>query len=71
MASLEPEIEYHVHKIEKRRLQRDGNRQPTGKPRGRPTLTAEAAAEAKGKRREYRRRWMAAKRVTNALIRST
>jgi hypothetical protein len=62
LACLQPEIEYHVHKIEKRRLQRNGNRQPTGNPRGRPKLTAEAAAEAKEKRREYRRRWMSAKR---------
>jgi hypothetical protein len=62
LASLKPEIEYHVHKIEQRRLQRRGSREPTGNPRGRPKLTAEAAAEAKEKRREYRRLWMQAKR---------
>jgi len=64
LASLQPEIEYHVHKIEERRLQRDGNRQRSGSPRGRPKLTPEAAAEAKQKRREYRRLWMQAKRST-------
>jgi hypothetical protein len=62
LASLQPEIEYRVHKIEQRRLRRRGSRDPTGNPRGRPKLTAEAAAAAKEKRREYRRLWMQAKR---------
>ena len=61
-AFLAREIDTLREKEKKRRLQRNGNREPTGNPRGRPKLTAEAAAEAKEKRREYRRLWMAAKR---------
>jgi hypothetical protein len=62
-AFLAREIDTLREREKKRRLQRNGNRQPpTGKPRGRPKLTAEAAAEAEQKRREYRRRWMRAKR---------
>ncbi len=62
---LAREINTLREKEKKRRLQRNGNREPTGNPRGRPKLTPEAAAEAKEKRREYRRRWMQAKRGNN------
>ena len=61
-AFLAREIDTLREKEKKRRLQRNGNREPTGNPRGRPKLTAEAAAEAKEKRREYRRLWMGAAR---------
>jgi hypothetical protein len=61
-AFLARQIDTLREKEKKRRVQRDGNREPTGNQRGRPRLTPEAAAEAKEKRREYRRLWMADKR---------
>jgi hypothetical protein len=60
---LAPEIDRLREKEQARKVQRRGNRQPTGKPRGRPALTAEKAAESKERRRAYMRELMRWKRA--------
>jgi hypothetical protein len=50
-------------KKRKRRIQRNGFREPTGKPRGRPRLTEAEAIDSKAKRLEYRRAWFRSKRA--------
>ena len=63
MIALAPEIAAYKAKDEKRRLQRDGNREPTGNPRGRPRLTEAEATESKARRRADQAAWLAAKRA--------
>jgi hypothetical protein len=50
-----PEIAARAEKAAKRRIQRNGNREPTSKSLGRPKLTEAQAEESKAKRRAYMR----------------
>ncbi len=62
LACFRPEIERLEAKEGKRKIQRRGNRLPTGNPKGRPALSPEKAAESKERRRAYMRELMRRKR---------
>jgi hypothetical protein len=61
--ALAPEIAARAEKDKKRRIQRRGNREPSGNPRGRPRLSDEEVESSKAKRRAYMRDLMRRKRA--------
>jgi hypothetical protein len=71
LAWLQPEVERLKEKDAKRRIQQNGNREPTGNPRGRPRLTAEQAAESKERQRANHREWMRGKRAMDRFVRDS
>jgi len=64
LACLRPEIERLEAKDRERKIQRRGNREPTGNPRGRPALSPEKAAESKERRLAYMRELMRRNRAS-------
>ena len=62
LAFLRTEIAALEEKERARKVQRRGDRQPSGNPRGRPKLPPEKAAELKERRKELHRMWMRRKR---------
>ena len=61
--ALAPELAAKREKIARRRAQRNGNREPTGRAKGRPRQTEAQAIESAERRRAYMREHMREKRA--------